>query len=48
MNFKIIDEVTEIETIARGSGIRNRDRLHRKYGQGNWRRMKGVVCIRLL
>ena len=47
MNFEIIDEITEIEAIARGSGIRNRDRLHRKYGQGNWRKMKGVAQIRL-
>jgi hypothetical protein len=47
MNFEIIDEITEIETIARESGIRNRDRLHRKYGQGNWRKMKGVAHIRL-
>jgi hypothetical protein len=47
MNFEIIDESTEIETIARGSGIRDLDRLHRIYGQGNWRKMKGVAHIRL-
>ena len=47
MNFEIIDEITAIETIARGAGIRNRNRLYRKYGQGNWRKMKGVAHIRL-
>jgi hypothetical protein len=47
MNFKIIEEITAIETIARGSSIRDLDRLHRKYGQGNWRKMKGVAHIRL-
>jgi hypothetical protein len=47
MNFEVIDEITGIETIARGSAIRNLDRLHRKYGKGNWRKMKGVANIRL-
>ena len=47
MNFEIIDEIRGIETIARGAGIRNRDRLDRKYGQANWRKMKGVAHIRL-
>jgi hypothetical protein len=47
MNFEIIDEITVIETIARGSSIRDLDRLHRKYGQGTWRKMKGVAHIRL-
>ena len=47
MNFEIIDEITVIETIARGAGIRDIDRLHRNYGQGNWCKMKGVAHIRL-
>lgn len=47
MNFKIIDEIIEIEPIARGSGIKNIDRLYRKYGKGNWRKMKGIANIRL-
>ena len=47
MNFEIIDEITVIETIVRGTGVRDIDRLHRNYGQGNWRKMKGVAHIRL-
>ncbi len=47
MSFEIIEEITAIETIARGSGIRVLDRLHRKYGQGSWPKMKGVAHIRL-
>jgi hypothetical protein len=42
MNFEIISEIDEIEVIARGSGIRERRRLKKFYGFGNWRKMKGI------
>ena len=47
MNFDIIDEIKDIETIAKGSRIRDFDRLCRTYGPGNWRKMKGIAHIRL-
>ncbi len=47
MHFDILGEVSEIETIAIGRGIRDRDRLQKLYGKGNWRKMKGVAQIRL-
>jgi len=47
MHFDILEEVGEIETIAIGSRIRDRDRLQKLYGKGNWRKMKGVALIRL-
>jgi len=47
VNFAILDRLTEIETIARGSGIRDLPRLIRIYGRGNWRKRKGVARIRL-
>jgi hypothetical protein len=47
MNFEILSEITGIEIIARGSGIRDLDRLRRKYGRGRWRKLKGVARIRL-
>ncbi|MFH1351196.1 MAG: hypothetical protein ABII26_09695 [Pseudomonadota bacterium] len=47
MNFDIIDEIKEIETIVKGSGIRDIDRLNKTYGPGNWRKMKGIARIRL-
>ena len=34
MNFDIIDEITEIETIAKGTGIRELNRLRKFYGLG--------------
>jgi hypothetical protein len=47
MHFDILGEVSEIETIATGRGIRDRDRLQKLYGNGLWRKMKGVAIIRL-
>jgi hypothetical protein len=47
MNFDIIDEIKEIETVARGSGIRDLERLIRIYGKGNWLKKKGIAHVRL-
>lgn len=47
MNFEVLGEITHVETIARGSGIRELLRLHRAYGRGSWRKLKGVARIRL-
>jgi len=47
MNFEIISEITEIETIAVGREIRELARLRRKYGPGRWRKLKGVAQVRL-
>ena len=47
MKFDIIDEIKEIETIAKDSGIRDLTRLKKFYGLGNWKKMKGIAHIRL-
>ena len=47
MNFEIIGEITVIETIAAGTGIRDIKRLRKNYGKGRWRKMKGVARVRL-
>ena len=47
MNFEIIGEITDIETIAVGRKIRDLARLRRKFGRGRWRKMKGVAQVRL-
>jgi hypothetical protein len=47
MTFDIIDEIKEIETIAKGLGIRDLTRPKRLYGPGNWKKMKGIAHIRL-
>lgn len=45
MNFDIISQIKNIETIAKGSGIRILPRLEKVYGPGNWRKMKGVAAV---
>ena len=47
MNFEIISEITEIETIAIGNRIRDISRLRKMYGKGRWRKLKGVATVRL-
>lgn len=47
MNFEIIGGITEIETIAIGSRIRDITRLRKMYGKGRWRKLKGVATVRL-
>jgi len=47
MHFTINGELTEIETIATGSGIRELARLRKLYDRGRWRKRKGIADIRL-
>ena len=47
MNFEIIGDIMDIETIAIGSSIRDVKRLRRQYGKGRWRKLKGIAKIRL-
>ncbi len=47
MHFRILSEITDIETIATGSGIREITRLRKRYGRGRWRKRKGVAEIEL-
>ena len=48
MDFEILGEITQIEPIARGTGVRDRARLRKQYGPGRWRKLKGVARVRLL
>lgn len=47
MYFEIIGEISAVETIATGSGIRELARLRKRYGRGRWRKRKGVARVRL-
>jgi hypothetical protein len=48
MDFKIVGELAEVETIAGGRGVRDRARLRRQYGAERWRKLKGVASVRLI
>lgn len=47
MDFELIGPFRDVETFARGSGIRELRRLRRIYGEGRWRKRKGIAEIRL-
>ena len=47
MDFQIVGSITNVETIAEGSGIRDLTMLRKRYGVGNWRKKKGIATIRL-
>ena len=47
MRFEIIGPITEIETIAAGSGLPIRAHLVRTFGRGYWRKLKGIAMVRL-
>ena len=47
MEFDIVSDITDTETIAQGSGIREIARLRKRYGRGRWRKRKGYGEVRL-
>jgi len=47
VNFKIIGEIKQERTFAVGSKIREIVRLRKVYGQGRWRKRKGIAKIQL-
>lgn len=47
MKFKIVSEITQVETIAVGHSIRVLSLLNKKYGKGRWRKKKGVATVEL-
>ena len=47
MYFRIVGDFACVETIATGSGIRERARLRKRYGRGRWRKRKGTADVEL-
>lgn len=47
MHFEIVGGIADVEIIAIGGHIRDIMRLRRQFGDGRWRKLKGVarVCI---
>ena len=46
-SFSIISDITDEEVIAIGNSIRDLERLREQYGDGRWRKMKGIALIQL-
>ena len=47
MDFRIVGSITDVETIATGSGIRELARLRRRHGRARWRKRKGIAKVEL-
>ena len=45
MQFRVIGPIRQVETIAKGHGVRQRDELNRRYGRGRWRKLKGIATV---
>jgi hypothetical protein len=48
IDFEIVSEISNIETIATGPGVRDRARLRKRYGEARWRKLKGIANVRLV
>jgi len=46
-SFTIISDIANEEVIAIGNSIRDLPRLRKLYGDGRWRKMKGIATIQL-
>lgn len=47
MDFELLTDISPIEVIAEGSGVRVTHLLKRMYGGRHWRKLKGRVTVRL-
>jgi len=45
MRFKIVGPITNVESVAAGTAVRERRRLWKAYGKGRWRKLKGAADI---
>jgi hypothetical protein len=45
MDLEILGDISDVETIAVGTRIREVMRLRRVYGRGRWRKLKGVAGL---
>jgi len=45
VDFRIIGEIRDVETIAAGRGIRDLAMLRKRYGAGRWRKLKGIARV---
>jgi len=46
--FEIVGDITNVQVIATGQGIRRLKTLRKRYGGRRWRKMKGDATVRLV
>jgi len=47
LTFEVIGEIEAVETVATGASVKVRSVLRKVYGQGRWRKRKGIGTVRL-
>jgi uncharacterized protein YodC (DUF2158 family) len=47
VDFELLTDISNIEVIAEGSGVRVTHVLRRMYGGRHWRKLKGSATVRL-
>ena len=47
LKFEIEGEISHLEVIAAGPGVRVRSYLRKMYGRGRWRKLKGIAAVRV-
>jgi hypothetical protein len=47
VTFELLGEISAVEVIARGSSVRRRAFLRKRFGPAQWRKLKGVAMVRL-
>ena len=47
MDFEIVGSIEAVETIALGSNIRVLAYLNKTYGEGRWRKLKGIARVKI-
>jgi hypothetical protein len=47
MHVEIVGSIADVQTIAVGGRIRDIMRLRRQFGEGRWRKLKGIARVRI-
>ena len=45
--FEIVGQISDVETIAVGTSIREIKLLRAQFGRGRWRKLKGIAQVKL-
>ena len=47
MDFELLTDISNVEVVAEGGGVRVTRLLRRMYGGRHWRKLKGSATVRL-
>ena len=47
MHFEVVGQIEDVEVIAVGGHIRDIMRIRRQFGEGRWRKVKGIAHVRI-